>query len=62
MDKKSKKLLSILLKNSTITKADLTTKVSDEDGIPAEELYKVIWKKSIKDIPADQIIKPDDFK
>ena len=51
-----------ILKNSTITEADLTTKVSDEDGIPAEELYKVIWKKSIKDIPADQIIKPEDFK
>ena len=51
-----------ILKNSTITKADLTTKTVDKDGIPAEELYKVIWKKCIKDLPADHIITQEDFK
>ena len=51
-----------ILKNSTITKADLTSKTVDGEGIPAEELYKVIWKKCIKDLPADYIIKAEDYK
>ena len=51
-----------ILKNSTITKADLTTKAIEKDGIPAEELYKIIWKKCIKDLPADHIICAEDFK
>lgn len=65
-DNKKKKNLLVttkrILKNSTITKADLTTKPAEGDGVPAEELYKVIWKKCVKDLPADHIIKAEDFK
>ena len=51
-----------LIKNSTITKADLTTKTIVGSGIPVEELYRVIWKKSNKDLPADYILKWEDIK
>lgn len=50
-----------LIRNSTITKADLTTKTILGQGIPAEELYKVIWKKSKKDLPADYVLKWEDI-
>ena len=50
-----------LIKNSTITKADLTTKTVIGSGIPAEELYRVMWKKSKKDLPADYILKWEDI-
>ena len=50
-----------LLKNSTISKADLTTKAVAKDGIPADELYKVIWKKIKKDLPQDYILKWEDI-
>lgn len=51
-----------ILKNLTLTKADLTTKEIDGDGIPVEDLYKVIWKKCIKNLPADHILTKEDFK
>ena len=49
-------------KNLTLTKSDLTTKEIKGPGIPAEELYKVIWKKCIRDLPADHILTKEDFK
>ena len=52
-----------MLKKSIITKSDLTTKeVKGTEGIPAENLYKVIWKKCTKDLPADHILTKGDFK
>ena len=51
-----------LLKNSSITKADITTKTITGKGIPAEELYRVMWKKSINDLPPDYILKWEDIK
>ncbi len=37
-------------KGSVITKDDLTVKGPNTTGIPAEDLYKVIWKKAIRNI------------
>ena len=50
-----------LIKNSTITKADLTTKVIDGEGISAEDLYKVIWKKVVRDLPSEYVLTKDDI-
>lgn len=51
-----------LIKNSTITKADLTTKAIAGEGISAEDLYKVIWKKVVKDLPPEYVLTKDDIK
>lgn len=51
-----------LLKGLTITKADLTTKELEGDGIPVEDLYKVIWKKCNKDLPENYVLKYEDLK
>lgn len=51
-----------LLKGLTITKADLTTIEVEGEGIPAEDLYKVIWKKCTKDLPENYVLKEADFK
>lgn len=51
-----------ILKNLTITKADLTTKEITGNGIPVEDLYKIIWKKCTRDLPANHILTIEDFK
>ena len=50
-----------LLKNSIITKADLTTQESDENGISVEDLYKIIWKKCTRNLPENHILTKRDF-
>ena len=51
-----------LIKNSTLTKADIITKLISGDGIPADELYTIMWKKCIRDLPEGHIIKREDIK
>lgn len=51
-----------ILRNCTITKADLTTKAVRGKGIPVSELYKIIWKSILKDLPADHILTWEDIK
>ena len=51
-----------LIKGLTITKTDLTTKEVVGNGIPAEDLYKVIWKKCTKDLPVGHVLTLEDFK
>lgn len=51
-----------IIKNSTLTKADITTKIVNEEGIPADDLYTVMWKKCIRDLPEGHVIKREDIK
>ncbi len=37
-------------KDSVITKDDLTVKGPNTTGIPAEDLYKILWKKAVRNI------------
>lgn len=48
-------------KGSTITKDDLTVKGPNKKGIPAEDLYKVVWKKAIRDIDKNTHLQWDDI-
>jgi len=48
-------------KGSCLTKDDLTTKGPNQSGIPAEDLYKVVWKKAKKDFPADYHLEWEDL-
>lgn len=48
-------------KGSTITKDDLTVKGPNKLGIPAEDLYKVIWKKAVRNIDANTHLEWDDI-
>ncbi len=49
-------------KGSTLTKDDLTTKGPNKLGIPAEDLYKVIWKKTLKDLDANYHLQWEDIE
>lgn len=48
-------------KGSTITRDDLTTKGPNKSGIPAKELYKVVWKKAAKDIAENHHMQWEDI-
>lgn len=48
-------------KGSSLTKEDLTTKGPNKSGIPAEDLYKVVWKKAKKDFPANYHLQWEDL-
>ncbi|MGN1329942.1 MAG: N-acetylneuraminate synthase family protein [Clostridia bacterium] len=49
-------------KGSSITKEDLTTKGPNKSGIPAEDLYKVIWKKAVKNLDANYHLQWEDIE
>lgn len=51
-----------LIKNSTLTKADIITKLVEEEGIPSDELYTIMWKKCVRDLPEGHVIKREDIK
>lgn len=48
-------------KGSIITRDDLTTKGPNKKGIPAEDLYKVVWKKATKDIKENHHLQWEDI-
>ncbi len=48
-------------KGSIITRDDLTTKGPNKSGIPAEDLYKVVWKKAAKDIKENHHLQWEDI-
>lgn len=48
-------------KGSILTKDDLTTKGPNKLGIPAEDLYKVLWKKVSRDLAANYHLQWDDI-
>ena len=52
----------LIRKDSTITKDDLTTKGPNKFGIPAEDLYKVVWKKATRDIQENEHLQWEDIK
>lgn len=48
-------------KGSTITRDDLTVKGPNKLGIPAEDLYKVIWKKAVRNIAENEHLEWEDI-
>lgn len=48
-------------KGSTLTKDDLTTKGPNKSGIPAKDLYKVVWKKAQKNLPENYHLQWEDI-
>ena len=48
-------------KGSILTKEDLTVKGPNTSGIPAEDLYKVIWKKATRNIEANTHLEWEDI-
>ena len=48
-------------KGSILTKEDLTTKGPNKLGIPAEDLYKVLWKKVSRDLAANYHLQWEDI-
>lgn len=48
-------------KGSTITKEDLTTKGPNKSGIPAKDLYKVVWKRAQKNLPENYHLQWEDI-
>lgn len=49
-------------KGSIITRDDLTTKGPNKSGIPAEDLYKVVWKKAVKNLEANYHLQWEDIE
>lgn len=49
-------------KGSCLTKDDLTTKGPNKSGIPAENLYKVLWKKATRDLDSNYHLQWEDIE
>ncbi len=48
-------------KGSVLTRDDLTVKGPNTSGIPAEDLYKVVWKKAVRNIGANAHLQWEDI-